>query len=140
MSLSSSQTLPFLADRAVLGDCVARDGTRSAVILEPLRPSEATALGHAFAAIEPWSKYPYPAAALASYFADGDHSAPRLALSIDGVTAGVVGLRLNWLCGPYLQFLGLLPTYQSLGLGAMALAWIDAQARSEEHTSELQSR
>ena len=83
----------------------------------------------AFAAIDPWASYPYPASALAAYFSQGDNSAPLLAVRIDDHTVGVIGLRLNWLRGPYLQFLGFLPPYQSLGLGALVMGWLDAEMR-----------
>ena len=125
----TAQTPPFLAEHTLLGSTRTASGVLADVALERLPMSEATDLGLAFAAIDPWAKYPYPASSLAAYFMQGDHNTPMLALRLDSCTAGVMGLRLNWLCGPYLQFLGLLPPYQSLGLGSMALNWIDAQTR-----------
>lgn len=129
MSQPLAPTPPFLTEHTVLGTTRTADGRLADVSLVRLPMSEATSLGIAFAAIDPWAKYPYPASSLAAYFTQGDHNTPMLALRIDDRTAGVVGLRLNWLCGPYLQFLGLLPPNQSLGLGTMALNWIDAQTR-----------
>lgn len=129
MSQPSLETLPFLAEHTVLGSVRSDAGRPLDVTLIRLPPGEATDLGAAFASIEPWAKYPYPAASLASYFIKGDNSAPMLAVQVNERTAGVVGLRLNWLCGPYIQFLGFKPGYQGLGLGSLALAWIDAQTR-----------
>ncbi len=126
MSQDSSPTPPFLAEHVSLAP---DRGAGLTVTLARLPMSQATDLGLAFAAIEPWVKYPYPASALAAYFADGDHSAPRLAIRVGDQTAGVIGLRLNWLCGPYLQFLGLLPPFQAHGLGTLVLDWIDAETR-----------
>ncbi len=127
MSSSPTQVRPFLAEHTVLGAVLERDGQFSDVTLVPLPASEATALGHTFAAIDPWASYPYPAAALATYFSLGDHSAPLLAVQMSERTVGVLGLRLNWLRGPYIQFLGFLPKSQSLGLGSLVLSWVDAQ-------------
>lgn len=124
------QTPPFLAEHTMLGTVGAASGQLADVTLVRLPVSVATELGNAFAAIDPWASYPYPAASLASYFAQGDHSSPRLTVQVDEQTVGVIGLRLNWLRGPYLQFLGFLPLYQNMGLGSMALSWIDAQTRA----------
>ncbi len=123
---------PFLAEHTVLGAASEPHGQLTDVTLVRLPVSEATHLGEAFAAIDPWASYPYPASGLATYFSQGDHSAPMLAIQMAERTVGVVGLRLNWMRGPYLQFLGVLPAYQSLGLGAMALSWVDAQTRLAE--------
>ena len=40
---------------------------------------------------------------------DVDGGAPRFAVWLGGKLAGAAGLRLNWLRGPYVQFLGVLP-------------------------------
>lgn len=128
----SELPLPFLAEHTVLGAAREPHGQLTDVTLVRLPVSEATHLGEAFAAIDPWASYPYPASGLATYFSQGDHSAPLLAIQMAERTVGVMGLRLNWLRGPYLQFLGFLPSYQSLGLGTLALTWIDAQTRRAE--------
>lgn len=127
MSQHLNPTPPFLAEHTLLGAVRDAGGALTDVTLVRLPVAEATDLGQAFAAIDPWASYPYPASALATYFAQGDHSAPLLAVRLGELTVGVMGLRLNWLRGPYLQFLGFLPAFQSLGLGSLALAWIDAQ-------------
>lgn len=105
------------------------DGTL-ACTLAPFPAEKAALLGDAFAAIDPWASYPYPASALARYFADAEPGAPRYLVMVGEDIAGVVGLRLNWLRGPYLQFLGILPPYQGQALGARVLAWLEAAALS----------
>lgn len=82
-----------------------------------------------FAAMEPWSRYPFTALALARYLAAIEAGAPRYSLSAGGVLAGALALRLNWLRGPYIQFLGLLPSAQNKGLGAAVLGKIIEDAR-----------
>lgn len=133
MHHTGSQTTPFHVDQTVLGSIEASDGQPCAVTLEHLQVNETTALGEAFAAIDPWASYPFPAAALTTYFSKGDHSAPLLAMRLGDQTAGVLGLRLNWLRGPYVQFLGFLPAFQSRGLGSLALNWIDQQTKLGGH-------
>lgn len=105
-------------------------GSGGDVILRCITKAEADVLGAAFAAMEPWRSYPYRAEALAGYFADSEPGAPRLALCVNDCLAGVVGLRLNWLRGPYIQFLGMLAQCQGQQLGALVLAWIETEARS----------
>lgn len=97
--------------------------------LAPLDPRHADALGTAFAAMSPWVDYPFPASGLAAYFAKDEPGAPRYQIMTGDEVAGVVGLRLDWLRGPYLQFLGLLPPHQGHGVGARVLAWFEANAR-----------
>ena len=87
------------------------DGT-GAVSLRPLPPGEPQKLGPLFAAIDPWARLGYPAEALTSYFGTLEKGAPRYAIMAGHEVAGAVGLRLNWLRGPYVQFLGILPQYQ----------------------------
>jgi GNAT superfamily N-acetyltransferase len=103
-------------------------GSRS-LIIEPLKAEHAERLGGGFAAIDPWARYPYPASALQAYFAAKETGAPRFAIWLGGNLAGAAGLRLNWLRGPYVQFLGVLPEFQRRGLGASVLDWIESEAR-----------
>jgi GNAT superfamily N-acetyltransferase len=99
-----------------------------ALRIAPLPAHEALRLGPIFAAMEPWSLYPYPAAALASYLAACETGAPRYGVYLDGEIAGVLGLRLDWLRGPYVQFLGVLPSFQGQGLGAILLGFVERRA------------
>lgn len=105
-------------------------GTGPRVIIGPLDPRDAAHLGEAFAAIEPWVRYPYPPSALAGYFAQTVPGAPHFAITCDGLLAGVAGLKLDWLRGPYIQFLGVLPAFQGKGLGGAALGWLIARAQA----------
>ena len=118
---------PFPAQRIDLGRI---DRAKADLTLGALPEAEAERLGVVFAGIEPWSKYPYPASDLARYFASKESGAPRFAAALDGEICGVLGLRLNWLRGPYIQFLGVLPSHQRLGLGAALLRYVEQQAQS----------
>lgn len=98
--------------------------------LEPLPAPAARGLAEAFAAIDPWRRYPYDADNLERYFGGVEAGAPRLALMRETAIVGVAGLRTNWLRGPYLQFLGILPEHQGSCLGSAVLRWLASEAQS----------
>ena len=98
--------------------------------LDALTPDDAACLGAGFAAIGPWIDYPYPAEILQSYFAARETGAPRFGIFAGASLAGAIGLRVNWLSGPYIQFLGLLPEHQGRGSGTRVLRWVEADARA----------
>jgi ribosomal protein S18 acetylase RimI-like enzyme len=102
------------------------------VFAEPMTEREAAPLAEAVAALEPWRTYAYPAAKLAAFLAKHEPSAPRFLFRRDGKVLGAVVVRLNWMRGPYIQFLAVLPPYQRQGLGTAAVAWVEAQARIGE--------
>jgi ribosomal protein S18 acetylase RimI-like enzyme len=118
---------PFRAPRY---DLAPDPETGSARSLEPLAPDDAVRLAQVFAGIDPWARYPYETAALAAYLQDVEPGAPRFALTRGGEAIGAVGVRLNWLRGPYLQFLGIVPEAQGHGLGAACLEWLESEARA----------
>lgn len=117
----------FEFDRVDLGCCGAMGASYG---LEPLAAADCAHLGEAFARMDPWASYPYPAHGLTSYFANSEPGSPRYAIRAGATIAGVAGLRLEWLRGPYLQFLGLLPAFQGQGAGALVLDWLAREARA----------
>jgi GNAT superfamily N-acetyltransferase len=118
---------PFSAARYALE--MSRDGA-GVLAVSTLAEHEAQRLGEAFAAIDPWATYAYPASALAVYLGQQEPGAPRFLLTLGSEAAGAVGVRPGWLRGPYIQFLGLLPKFQRRGLGSMVLAWVEHEART----------
>lgn len=106
-------------------------GRCPAVTLSACTAQDAAILAPALAAMSPWSRYPFPPAALASYLSGEETGAPRFCIHVGGSQAGALGLRLNWLRGPYIQFLGLLPEYQGTGLGSLVLDAVTQHARRE---------
>jgi len=98
--------------------------------LRPMTADAAARLGPLFAAIDPWRSYRFDPAQLTRYLLTVEADAPRFEIVCGGETAGAIGTRLNWLRGPYLQFLGLLPHSQSRGLGRQLLQWFEDEARS----------
>lgn len=101
----------------------------AALTLGPCTREDAAMLGARFAAMTPWSRYPIGAAVLERYLAAGEPGAPRFSIRAGGELAGAIGLRLDWLLGPYVQFLGVLPPFQSRGLGSLLLAQLESDAR-----------
>jgi diamine N-acetyltransferase len=124
-----SEPAAFSAERYALE--VAEEPS-AALILTPLAEDEAAGLGAAFAAIDPWASYGYPAAALATYFGKREPDAPRFLLKFRNEVAGAMGMRCDWLRGPYLQFLGILPPFQRRGFGRTLLTWIEREARAAQ--------
>jgi ribosomal protein S18 acetylase RimI-like enzyme len=108
-------------------------GSTKHVALAPIPPGETLRLAASFAAIDPWARYAYQPARLAAFFSGSEPAAPRYALYADGDIVGVVGLKLDWLRGPFLQFLGILPGTQGQGLGSSVLTWIELEARRGGH-------
>lgn len=105
---------------------------QGSLTLLPMPPSLAEPLGKAFAAIDPWAAYGYPAAAIASYLAGDEAYGVRFLLHVDGEVAGAFGLQPIWLRGPYIRFLAILPAFQRRGLGRAILAWLEEEARKEQ--------
>jgi GNAT superfamily N-acetyltransferase len=104
-------------------------GGRGEIFLRPMPPGEPQRLGPLFAAIDPWARLGYKAESLSTYLGTLEKSAPRYALMAGGEVAGAAGVRLNWLRGPYVQFLGILPGFQKKKLGSTFLAWLAHEAK-----------
>lgn len=117
-------------DAATAPIVLATGGNGGDVSLRCITKADAGILGAAFATMEPWRSYPFKAETLAGYFCATEPGAPRRALWAGDRLAGAVGLRLNWLRGPYVQFLGLLEDHQNRRLGSLVLEWIESEAKS----------
>jgi len=122
-----SVAAPFSAARHDIGLA-----SGAPVVAEPMTEREAGPLAEAVAKLEPWRTYAYPADKLAGSLARQELGAPRFVFRREDKVAGGIGLRLNWLRGPYIQFLAVLPPFQCQGLGSAAIAWVEAQARLGE--------
>ena len=96
--------------------------------LVALELASCASLAEAIVAIPPWSVVDYPAAAMARFLATSGDGASRYRVEVGGVEAGAVSIRFPWLKGPYLELLAILPRFQSQGLGASILAWLEQEA------------
>lgn len=108
---------------------------KGTVCLRPLAVHAALKMADALSDIDPWSTYKISSANLSRYFLQQEAGAPRFGLYVGSELAGVVGVRLNWLRGPYLQFLGVVPEFQGVGAGSLVVAWFEAvvAAKSDEN-------
>lgn len=97
--------------------------------LSALPAGEAEPMARAVAAMDPWAVYGVPAEAIAAYLGGAEPEGLRYLLTVDGATAGALGLQPHWLRGPYIRFLALLPSFQRRGIGAALLRWLEAEAR-----------
>ncbi|MFA5958300.1 GNAT family N-acetyltransferase [Hyphomicrobium sp.] len=102
------------------------------VSFRPMTAASAEHLGEALSGIDPWAHYHYTAKALAAYLGGKEEDAPRFEIVFGETLAGAICIRKNWLRGPYLQLLGILPTFQKRGLGAIALLWFEDEARRDK--------
>jgi ribosomal protein S18 acetylase RimI-like enzyme len=118
---------PYRAERYEIG--TARDGRP--VALAPMTAAAADILGPATAAIGPWAHYALDGAAMAESFKSTASATVRYQVECDGKLAGVVLIRPVWLAGPYLQLLAVQPAYQGQGIGALLLAWYEAEVRGQ---------
>lgn len=107
-------------------------GQHPTLDLQPMSADAAEQLGIALAAIDPWARYGYKSAALTAYLADSEADVTRRQIRAGGELAGAYVVRRNWLRGPYLQFLGILPPFQRHGIGSFVLSGIERDARATQ--------
>ena len=115
---------PFTNSEYSLGD----DRTGRQIRLGPVPGTSAHELGEAFAAIDPWLSYKFPAETLSAFLANERDGRYRFLVSEGNETAGIVIVTVPWLFGPYLHFLGLLPSFQDKGIGTEVMTWFEAEA------------
>lgn len=101
---------------------------KAQIVLQTMTAELAASFGSAFAAIEPWSRYPFSPRALTAFLSSDEPDAARFAMFANGDPAGAMVIRKRWMRGPYLQFLGVLPEFQRHGIGRLSLAWFEASA------------
>lgn len=106
-----------------------QDPSTEIASFRPITAENAIRLGQGFATIDPWARYRYTPEALSTFLSMREEQAPRFEILSEGAIAGALCIRENWLRGPYLQFLGILPEFQNLGLGRAALAFFEDRAR-----------
>jgi len=90
----------------------------------------AQSLGEALAQIDPWARYAYTGETLAAFLGGEEPGAQRFQIIVDQAIAGAIVVRSNWLRGPYLQFLGIVPAFHRQGVGRSALFWFERAAEA----------
>ena len=120
-----------LVPRTEMSGADSRSACTSNATFNPMSSDAAHTLGPLLAKIDPWARYGYTPEALTAFLAGQEADAARYIISVDRALAGAFSVKKNWLRGPYLQFLGILPAYQGQGIGTSVLRWFEAQAREE---------
>ena len=92
-------------------------------LLRPLEPPDCSVLASKLAAMDPWARLGYGAAALDAYLGRQDGALTRWAAEQNGEMAGILALRHPWLRGPYVEMLAVLPGHQGHGLGGALMEW-----------------
>ncbi len=107
-------------------------GSQLDVTFDAVSQTQAQELATQIAQMDPWAKYPYPADGIASYLEKQIPREPRYAIHCGDDLVGACGFQLNWLRGPYVQFLAILPKFQGNGFGGVILDWVCREARLKE--------
>jgi diamine N-acetyltransferase len=116
---------PYPSDPGPIGR--ARGGTF--VALRPMSPEAARQLGTRLATIDPWARVGYDADSFVRFLAATEQGAARYRVMAGEGLVGAMVIRLQWLHGPYLHLLGLLPEAQGQGIGELTLRWMEEEAR-----------
>ena len=107
----------------------------SGVSLGSVSTTDATTLGAALAAIDPWRRLGFAPERLVRFFTSQEDAGTRFVIRADGALAGFVCIDAKWLCGPYLHFIGVVPGHQHKGIGSRVVSWFSdaAQAAGERN-------
>jgi diamine N-acetyltransferase len=55
----------------------------------------------------------------------------RFVIRAGTATVGAIAMQRNWLFGPYVKFLGVVPAFQKAGIGNQVMNWFEAAARAD---------
>lgn len=97
----------------------------------PMQAEWAALFGEALAGIDPWLRLGYSSTALARYLSADGPERHALVLLQGEVPAACLTLRPNWLRGPLLELLAVLPGFQGNGLGKALILWLAERARQQ---------
>ena len=100
--------------------------------LLPMNPDWAASFGDRLARIDPWLKLDYSSQALCRYFSATGQGRHAIAVLAGEIPAACLAVRPNWLRGPLLEVLAVLPEFQGCGLGREIIAWLVAQTQREQ--------
>lgn len=120
--------IPF--DTTILG----RGITDIDIALTRMNDTAAKDLAGAFSQMSPWIHYPFSPDELTRYFTKKEEDAPRYVVrraDNKNTVIGALGLRENWLRGPYIQFLGLTEAFQNRSVGEALLGHIAETAQHD---------
>jgi len=91
--------------------------------------AHAHGLAVAFAQIDPWKRLRQSAQTIEEILRGREPGARSYLIRVGQSPAGAIVVNAPWLLGVYLKFLGILPDYQGVGVGAAALGWLEQEAQ-----------
>lgn len=94
------------------------------------KKDEAEFIGLVLSKIEPWNTLNSTAQSLMDGFLYQDSSTNTYAVIKDEKAIGIISVRYPWLVGPYLGFLGLIPSSQGKGIGKALMVWLEKTANA----------
>ena len=101
--------------------------------LSAMNPAWAAELGDGLAQIDPWQRLGYSAQALTRYLGGLGQGRHAIVVLSGDAPAACLTVRPNWLRGPLLELLAVLPAFQGCGLGKQLIAWLVEQTLREKH-------
>lgn len=99
--------------------------------LLPMTPDWAAQFGGRLARIDPWLKLGYSSPALCRYLGATGQGRHTIAVLADEAPAACLSVRPNWLRGPLLELLAVLPEFQACGLGKEIIRWLAEQSTAQ---------
>jgi ribosomal protein S18 acetylase RimI-like enzyme len=100
------------------------------ITLDEMTAEAADELAGRIAEIDPWRRLAIPADRIRRLLEAG-HGLEIRAIQIANRPVGAIVVQCDWLLGPYLQHLSVLPEAQARGAGTRALAWLEGIARRD---------
>lgn len=96
----------------------------------------AARFGGELAQIDPWLRLGYSAVTLTRYLARAQEGRTVWAVVVaDEIPAACLVVRPDWLRGPLLEMLAILPPFQGQGLGRELILWLAAEAESRRQAN-----
>jgi diamine N-acetyltransferase len=124
--MADAHHVPFRPQRYDLG--LTHD--RRSLTLEPMDAQNITSLAQGISAIGPWAHYGRTPSQIAARLGGNNDGLVRYQLVCNGVVSGAVVIWRDWLIGPNLQMLAVLPHLNRQGAGSAILSWFEAEARA----------
>ncbi len=98
-------------------------------MLKRLSTDEAADIASRLVQIDPWKTLKTDKDRLAKHTETPNGVGGAWGIFFKDKLVGIVSIKPNWLVGPYLDFLGLVPAAQGEQLGADVLGWMEKQAQ-----------
>ena len=99
--------------------------------LLPMNPEWANLFGEGLAEMDPWLRLGYSPASLTRYFSTITSDRQIWAILDRESPAACLTVRPDWLRGPLLELLAVLPQHQGKGIGKDMIAWLAGETRRQ---------